>query len=432
LGRIALQSTTGTTSFKSLRIRSIDAGEVAGAGDSNAATSEPFTDLFNGRDLTGWEIKGGGKWRVVNRTISAETLTAEGVGSLMTEREFGDYVLELEYRISSGGDSGVFPRAFPDGSLGGGDFTEVQLIDDASQVYAGLAADRKTGAIVDTVTPKVAARSPAGQWNRMRIDVQNKQLVVTINGDEVTRGVDSEMPRRGRIALQLYPGRVEFRNIRVRELETPPTTTQRRVLTFDGVDDFAEIGSWAYDRQPVTIEAWVTADDRAEPQNLVTWLGPRWLALWRSEGKWGVGIGGQGGTTLLQARDRSPGTRRTHVAGVWKGDHLMKLFVNGRPMPIQAMQAEFLPGDKGLYIGGVRRGKLPHEGNRFFTGSVEALRIRRGTKFAVAFTPDETFEADSDTLLLLDSTMKGRLWKDGSGNNRDAVIAGAKWGEVAP
>jgi hypothetical protein len=202
-------------------------------------------------------------------------------------------------------------------------------------------------------------------------------------------------------------------------------------LSFDGIEDYVEVPGLAYDsNQEITIEAWVTprrADH--DPENLVTWLGPTWVALWRGYGSWGVGIAGIGGTSIHQAQRVSASGERTHVAGVWK-DRMMRLFVNGRPMMTDSIPtAVFGPGTSGLYVGGVPADKLPHEGERYFDGVLHSLRVSRGLRYMGEwFEPEAELTSDADTLVLFDCRAGGgTTLNDASANDNDGTVVGATW-----
>ena len=72
---------------------------------SVAAAQDGFTSLFNGKDLTGWKVPAGdnGHWKVVDGVIDydAESEAPGDDKSLWSEREFGDFVLKLDWRIKS-------------------------------------------------------------------------------------------------------------------------------------------------------------------------------------------------------------------------------------------------------------------------------------------------------------------------------------------
>lgn len=206
---------------------------------ASAAVAGPsWRPLFNGTDFTGWRGYKGApvpmRWHVENGAIALGT---EGSGGdLVTTEEFGDFELELEWKMSEGGNSGIFyfvqePEAAP--------FTwstgpEMQVLDDARHSDGKLPSHR-AGALYDLIAPAKAAAKPVGQWNRVRIVVRGGRIEHWLNGVRVvsTRYGDESwralvagskfkaMPHfakvpRGRIALQDHGDRVWFRNIRIR------------------------------------------------------------------------------------------------------------------------------------------------------------------------------------------------------------------------
>lgn len=208
------------------------AGVVGVAGGSN------WRPLFNGTDLSGWRGYQGApiptRWRVENGVIALGT---EGSpGDIVTTEEFGDFELELEWKMSEGGNSGIFyfvqePADAPYTWATG---LEMQLLDDARHPDGKLPSHR-AGALYDLIAPAKAAAKPPGEWNRVRIIARagriehwlnGERIVATQYGDEawharVAGSKFKTMPHfakvpRGRIALQDHGDRVWFRNIRVR------------------------------------------------------------------------------------------------------------------------------------------------------------------------------------------------------------------------
>jgi serine/threonine protein kinase len=188
--------------------------------NSNGPGSVP---LFNGRDLTGWQVLGHAGWSVKDGILVGET--ARPVGWLMSEKEYADFELSLEYRQSAGGNSGIFLRAWPDGPIGGNQFMEIQLIDDQRT------GDPKTrtGAIFEVLAPDPPPRATVDEWHRIDIHLLGRELQVTFDDQKIiSTNLDNHKDRfarfpglnktAGRIGLQLYPGKIEFRNIQVREL----------------------------------------------------------------------------------------------------------------------------------------------------------------------------------------------------------------------
>jgi len=218
-----------------------------------------FTPIFNGKDLSGWRVPPGdnGHWRLVEGVIDYDAESeAAGDKSLWTEREYGDFVLRLDWRIKDtpytnpnvhivkpdgtskldaagkpvlmavpDSDSGVFLRgeakaqvniwAWPVGS---------------GEVY-GYRTDEKMPASVRAgVTPKKLADRNIGEWNTFEITVKGSRLTVVLNGESVIENADLPgLPPRGRIALQHHgskkdgkwtspPALVQFRRIFIKEL----------------------------------------------------------------------------------------------------------------------------------------------------------------------------------------------------------------------
>ena len=185
-----------------------------------------FESLFNGKDLTGWKSTGNAKvWGADKGVIYCE---GGGGGWLMTEKEFGDYELRLEYKMPKGGNSGVGIRSplTGDPAYQG---MEIQLIDDEGWP-GGLQKWQNTGAIYNVVPPKTIKNMPIGEWNSMKIVAKGRQITVINNGETlVDANLDDyvkEHAKRhpgilrkdGHIGFQSYNKRVEFRNIYLKDL----------------------------------------------------------------------------------------------------------------------------------------------------------------------------------------------------------------------
>ena len=177
--------------------------------------------LFNGRDLSGWVVMNGGDWTVeegvlVGRNGTNWTTNPALSGSwLRTAREYGDFVLELEYAISSKGNSGIHFRSLLERNPS---FTgyEMQIVDDAG----GQARKSGTGSLYDVVAPARNVSKPAGEWNQVRITCKGKRIQVTLNGEDVVDFQTADRSPRGYLGLQNHDARsvVKFRNIRMTEL----------------------------------------------------------------------------------------------------------------------------------------------------------------------------------------------------------------------
>jgi hypothetical protein len=173
--------------------------------------------LFNGRDLTGWVAMHGGQWTVedgvlVGRNGTNWSTNPEKSGSwLRTEKEYGDVILELEYAINDGGNSGVFIHSALEKNPA---FTghEMQILAD----YGKEPKKSTTGSLYDVVAPAKNMSKPHGEWNQVRIVTKGRRIQVTMNGEPI---IDYETDRltRGYIGLQNHDTKavVKFRNIRI-------------------------------------------------------------------------------------------------------------------------------------------------------------------------------------------------------------------------
>lgn len=177
--------------------------------------------LFNGRNLDGWVRMHGGEWVVERGELVARngvdwSTNPEKSGSwLRTEREYGDFVLELEYAVNAKGNSGVFIRSALEKNPA---FTghELQILDDSD-----LPAPKKwsTGALYDVVAANRVMSKPAGEWNALRIEAQGRRVRAWLNGVEIINH-DGVRSARGYVGLQNHDDKAvtRFRNIRLTDL----------------------------------------------------------------------------------------------------------------------------------------------------------------------------------------------------------------------
>lgn len=148
-------------------------------GAASLAADEGFKTLFDGKSGTGWKINTGGDLPKAN--VQADGLNPHGSGGyiVMYEKPFGDCVLDFDYKISKGCNSGVFLR----------------VGDPKDPVYTGLeiAIDDTTGtgmhdsgAFYDLVAPTKNAQKPAGEWNHMTITAKGPKISIVLNEEKVS------------------------------------------------------------------------------------------------------------------------------------------------------------------------------------------------------------------------------------------------------
>lgn len=186
---------------------------------------EGFDRLFNGKDLKGWTVLNGrtSAWGADDGILYT---AGEGGGWLMTEAEYADFEIRLEYRVPPRGNSGVALRSPMEGDPA---YTgmEIQILDDAG--HPGIRPAQHTASIYDVVPPSRDATKPPGQWNRMRIVAKGRHITVEVNGTKVVdANLDDHKDRadkhpgllrsKGHLGLQCHNGRVEFRRLYVKRL----------------------------------------------------------------------------------------------------------------------------------------------------------------------------------------------------------------------
>ena len=207
------------------------------ADDTPSAKEEGWVALFDGKSLAGWRRLDG---KPVRGWAAEEGVLQRkgGGGDIYTEKEYSNFVLELEWRINKGGNSGIkYRMTYYDRNYFGPEF---QILGDAD---AKVKPDRRkyaTGAMYDLIPVDMSKRKlhPAGQWNKLKIVADGSKIQHWVNGAKVmevdvstesfrTEAVAKSKFKRwphyaqnpsGRIMLQEHGGAVGFRNIRIREL----------------------------------------------------------------------------------------------------------------------------------------------------------------------------------------------------------------------
>ncbi len=207
-------------------------------GDVSSQSQSEWRSLFDGKSLSGWRgyqmFRAPVGWRASDGVLSKRYPTED----LISADVFGDFELELEWKIGSGGNAGIFYRGTEAYDHVYWSAPEYQLLDDAS---APDAKDRLTsaGAAYSLYPSSAGVVKPAGQWNTTRILCRGAHVEHWMNGTKVVEyelwSVDWEAKvkaskfvewkgfgraKSGHIAFQGdHEGDLAFRNIRIRELK---------------------------------------------------------------------------------------------------------------------------------------------------------------------------------------------------------------------
>lgn len=239
----------------------VSIANTAAASDKGSTQPPPgFTSLFNGKDLAGWVVPQGdnGHWKVFDGVIDYDAASeAKGEKHLWTEKEYGDFILMIDWRIKKTtglydvpivlengtaltdrkGNRIILPLANADSGiyLRGEGKSQVNIWNwpvGSGEVY-GYRMDKSMPPEVRAgVTPRINADRPIGQWNQFIIVMVNDRLTVLLNDQMVIENAQLPgVPETGRIALQHHGGLrpdgtyspasslVQFRNVFIKELD---------------------------------------------------------------------------------------------------------------------------------------------------------------------------------------------------------------------
>lgn len=194
-----------------------------------AFADDGFAPLFNGKNLDGWkerQVKKGqeGRWSVEDGILRAKP----GSGWLGTEKQYGDFVLRVEWKIAENGNSGVFFRV-PDTNFTGSPSDagfEFQILDDDGDKYKGkLQPYQYCGGLYHFLPVSKKVFKGAGVWQTYELTVKGDQITLVFNGEKVIEAdisKDESMKKRQRqgfIGLQNHGTAVEFRRVEIKELK---------------------------------------------------------------------------------------------------------------------------------------------------------------------------------------------------------------------
>jgi len=198
------------------------------AGAASGA-EEGFTDLFDGQSLKGWKYLGneGGEYFVTNGVI---VCPANSLGNLLTDGEYSDFVLRLEYKLEPDGNNGVAIRAPLSGVRVTYEGVEIQMLDDDAPKHWYIKPWQRNGSVYGIV-PAVNGKAKIGEWNTEEITCIGRHYKIILNGktivnadlnsvddDEVLKAHPGMLRSRGHLGFLGHASRFEFRNIRIKEL----------------------------------------------------------------------------------------------------------------------------------------------------------------------------------------------------------------------
>lgn len=222
---------------------------------TNSATAEGdngWISLFDGKTFNGWHTYGkttvGKSWKIDNGAIHLDAAAKKGYqteegGDIVTNDEFENYDLKLEWKISEKGNSGIIffvheePSKFSETWNTG---PEMQVLDNGTPTRPGHSDSKlythRAGDLYDLLASKEAVK-PTGEWNQVELIANKGKLDFYMNGvhslsttmwndtwkQMIAISKFKDMPgfgtyKKGKIALQDHGNDVWFRNIKIKKL----------------------------------------------------------------------------------------------------------------------------------------------------------------------------------------------------------------------
>ena len=252
------------------------------------AEDEGLAPLFNGKNLSGW----------VNVNCAPSTFTVRDnliistgipTGVLRTERQYENFILELEWRhMVPKGNAGLFVWSDPV-TARGQPFTrsvEVQILDgrnsethtshgDVFSIHgATLKPDRPHPSGAMRCLPSERRAKPAGQWNHYRVVCNDGVLKLAVNG-KVVSGASECRPRKGYICLEAEGSECHFRNLRIKELPSTNATAEETAGVAQGFKSLYT---------GVDLSGWTTSREGGAPAEPGGWRVQDWRLVCTGEG----------------------------------------------------------------------------------------------------------------------------------------------------
>jgi hypothetical protein len=198
--------------------------------------------IFDGKTKAGWhnylQSSAGPAWSVADGQLQLDPSAKDGQGDVVTDKEYANFELSIDWNIAEGGNSGIIFLVHEDKSLEATYISgpEYQLLDD-KKAEDNKYANHVAASLYDLIAPPKEVENPAGQWNHTKIRLKDGELTFWLNGVQTVKthmwdaNWDAMVAKskfkqwksfaayhKGHIALQDHGAHIAFRNIKIREL----------------------------------------------------------------------------------------------------------------------------------------------------------------------------------------------------------------------
>ncbi len=187
-----------------------------------------FVSIFDGKTFTGWTGATDG-YEVVDGTIRC--IPGQG-GNLLTEKDYADFILRVEFKLPPGGNNGIGIRAPEKGHVAT-EGLEIQILDNTAEKYNTIAPYQFHGSVYGLIPSKRESTPKVNEWNEQEVECIGRKITIRLNGAVIVQGDLDEALKNGPMDGREHPGArrtagrvgflghddpVQFRHIRIKEI----------------------------------------------------------------------------------------------------------------------------------------------------------------------------------------------------------------------
>ncbi|GAA4320898.1 DUF1080 domain-containing protein [Mucilaginibacter gynuensis] len=250
---------------------------------ASAQVKPGYTSLFDGKTLNGWKrLAGTADYKVVDGTIQGTTVMNSGNTFLVTEKEYGDFILELDIKLESNvSNSGVQTRSHFDPAANGGKgkvYGRQCEIDPSARDWAGGIYDegRRDWLYPVDLNAQAKGTFKVGEFNHIKVECIGNEMKTWINGKPIAYVVDT-VDAKGFLGLQVHginsqeqaDKKVWFKNIQIKTTNLKPTPFEKGIYVVDlvpnHINTYEKADGWKLLFDGKTSNGWHSARANAFP-----------------------------------------------------------------------------------------------------------------------------------------------------------------------